>query len=317
MKLGAGLKLIARRWHARRAHLTAVAAAALCLPSMAFAIVGGAGVDANSNASPWLGVGSLTVGGGVVSGTLIAPNYVLTAAHGVIGGAGNPASVTFQINGDSTTQLVADQIFFNPAYTGIAAADGIVRNDLAIVHLASPAPADVPFYSLYSSAITTGTRLYMAGYGAGGDGFGGTTPGPDAAVKRSGQNIADVLLPYGSVHDSYVFDFDGPDNTSNLFGGGTLGANVEATLGAGDSGSPAFVLDHGVYKLAGVNTFVGSCCGGANAPLFGSIGGGLLISAQTEWINSVINPVPEPQVWLMLLPGLLGIGALQRCRRKG
>jgi secreted trypsin-like serine protease len=286
---------------------------ALCTPSIAFAIIGGEGVDPNIAASPWAGVGSVLTPNGTFSGTLIAPNYVLTAAHVVGGMAWNPSAVTFQINAGTTTQITAQQIYVNPSYTGLKAADGVVHNDLAIIRLNNQAPAGIPSYSLYSPAITAGTTFTLVGYGVGGDGITGATISSDPAVKRTAQNAADVLLPYGATHDVFMFDFDGPSLASNAFGAASLGTNIEGTVGSGDSGSGAFVFDNGAWKLAGVNTFQGSV-GIGDPGFFGSIGGGMLLSAQASWINSVVAPVPEPSALAMLL---VGLGLLGFVGRKG
>jgi secreted trypsin-like serine protease len=305
MNIASRTKPIARRLLSRLALACGIA---LCAPSIAFAIIGGEGVDPNTAASPWAGVGSVLTPYGTFSGTLIAPGYVLTAAHVANSWASNPSAVTFQLNAGATIRITAQQIYVNPSYTGVAAADNIVHNDIAIIRLSDPAPAGVPSYSLYSSAITAGTTMKLVGYGVSGDGTTGATISSDPAVKRTGGNNADVLLPYGATHDVYMFDFDGPTFASNAIGmdvlsHASLGENVEGTVGSGDSGGAAFVFDGGAWKLVGVNTFQGSV-GIGDAGFFGSIGGGMLLSAQASWINSVVAPVPEPTALAMLLVGL-------------
>jgi len=291
----------------------------LFIPACAFAIVGGEGADPDTATSPWAGVGSVLVsaGGdpGTFSGTLIAPNYVLTAAHVVAGLVGDPSAVTFQINAGSTIQISASQIFVDPAYTGGASADGTVHNDLAIIQLSSAAPGSVPIYSLDTSPLSAGQTLTFVGYGNGGDGISGATIAKDPAVKRVGENNADVFLSGPLGQEVYLFDFDGPTAATNVFGPAipanlTLGANVEATLASGDSGSPGFIVNpDGSLQLAVVNTFVGSVEGGPAPSLFGSVGGGIVVAGYVPWIDSIITaPVPEPRTWLLLLPGLLGLG---------
>ena len=73
-----------------------VAAAVVVCSSPAFALVGGAGVAPNTADSPWAGVGSLSVGTSVFTGTLIAPGYILTAAH-VVRGV-DLSTITFRLN---------------------------------------------------------------------------------------------------------------------------------------------------------------------------------------------------------------------------
>ncbi|HUO44280.1 MAG TPA: trypsin-like serine protease [Burkholderiales bacterium] len=280
----------------------------LFVPTYAFAIVGGEGADPDTAASPWAGVGSVLTGAGTFSGTLIAPNYVLTAAH-VVSGL-DPSAVTFQINAGSTVQIAASQIFVDPDYTGGASADGMVHNDLAIIRLSSAAPGSVPYYSLDTSTLTAGQTLTFVGYGNGGDGVSGATIAKDPAVKRVGENNADLFFSGPLGQEVYLFDFDGPTAATNVFGGLTLGANVEASLASGDSGSPAFILNSdGSWQLAAVNTFIAGFDNGPPPSLFGSGGGGIVVSGYAPWINSIITaPVPEPRTWLLLLPGLLGLG---------
>ena len=92
---------------------------------------------------------------------------------------------------------------------------------------------------------------------------------------------------------------DGPAATAhgrrtagNAWGGGSLGNNVETTLGGGDSGGPSFVNVNGQLKIFAVNTYgFGNIVNGQvrNPPRFGSGSGGIVVSAYMTWINSVLN----------------------------
>ena len=253
-------------------------------------------VDPNILSSPWSGVGSLVVDGSPYSAVLIAPGYVLTAAHVVYGKS--PASMTFNLNvGSSFAGTIGvDSLYVNPGFAGfIPAADGFVHSDLAVVKLSSSAPAGVSVYNLTQAPIKAGELLTFVGYGASGDGVNGVTVAGDSHVKRVGENHVEIL-PANSP-DVYGFSFD-------QFS--TLGPR-EATLGPGDSGSPTFVKDlNGKWSLAGINTFVGSISGGPTTPgTFGTIGGGMMLSAYAPWISSVVvSAVPEPSAGLLMLVGL-------------
>jgi hypothetical protein len=195
-------------------------------------------------------------------------------------------------------------------------ADGIWHDDLALIRLAAPVDASVPVYGLYGGALA-GRIVTLVGYGGGGDGVNGVTSGANAAVKRVGQNKVDGLLADddgGSTQEIFLFDFDGADAASNVYGGAiaanlTLGATLEAQFAGGDSGSPVFVNDNGVWKIAGIAAFNGSTTAlpGSNV-LFGAIGGGTVVASYTPWIETAMAPVPEPHAWLMLLAGIGLIG---------
>lgn len=281
-------------------------------------------IDANTASSPFAGVASISIGGNTFSGVLVAPGYLLTAAH-VTAQAGviSDITVNFNAGGDLPYQVGASAIYVNPNY--VAPVSGRVgESDLAIIKLADAAPASVPSYGLYRNPLVTGTTLTLVGYGASGSASAGVADvAADAAIKRTGKNNADYIAPSldGRLSQAiYYFDFDGPTLASNLIGAptpanGTLGNGIETTLASGDSGSPAFVQDGaGNWLLAGINTFrLGSGYGFGN----GVGGGGVVVAGYASWIDSVTSPVPEPMPSQSLLVGLglmAGAGLWRRTR---
>ena len=282
---------------------------AIVAPIPAMALVGGAGVDPNSASSPWNGVGSLNVGGSFFTATMIAPGYLLTAAH-VVNGA-NAANVSFQVNAGTSYSIAASDIFINPGYTnstaGNVANDKTIHNDLAIIKLTSTPGADIPFYNLYSGNLQ-GADLNFVSYGG------------SSTAKKTGENIADVLYANAaSTNQTYMFDFDGPDSSTNVMGLGTLGANREASFVSGDSGSAAFVNVNGQWQLAGINTFEATFGAGFTSTpgTFGAGGGGVVVNGYSSWISSVIaTPVPEPESGELLLLGVASLFGLSKRRSK-
>ncbi len=284
----------------------------------AHALVGGT-VDYNLASSPWAGVGAVKVNGGTYSGALIGDRFVLTAAH-VVGNAA-PGQVQFVLNagGAASQTLSAESIHVFPGYLGtMPGPDGVWHDDLALVRLAAPAAAGVPIYDLYDGPLE-GKTASLVGYGAGGDGVNGVTIARDANVKRAGQNRIDVMLvddDGGAYYEIFQFDFDGPDATTNVFGANddplnaSLGAAVEAQYAGGDSGSPMFVDDNGIWKLAGVAAFNGRVTEPPGSfDTFGAIGGGGIVAPYATWIQETMAaPVPEPEIGLMLLAGLGVLG---------
>lgn len=282
-------------------------------------------VDPNTADSPWAGVGSLSVGAGTYTATLISPNHVLTAAHVVAGVA--PGAITFNLNfgGDLTQRIGAAQIFIYPGYSGFNSPN--LNDDLAIIRLAQPAPTGAPIYRLQRGALPPGTTLTFVGYGASGRGndTAGATVPPSPTVKRTGQNHADrfALDNEGSGKANiYSFDFDGPTAASNLMGNLTLGNNFETMVAGGDSGSPAFVRGNdGDWQLAGVNAFTFDVRTNLDQArsTFGTGGGGMLVSAYTGWIDGVVTTPKQalaPASYALLLGSLGLVGFVVRRRTK-
>ncbi|MES2356496.1 MAG: S1 family peptidase [Pseudomonadota bacterium] len=275
----------------------------LLLP--AYAIIGGSPTgnppdspalrtDPNLIASPWTGVGSISIGNGVFSGVLISPHHVLTAAHVVAGQ--HLSNIVFNLNAgsDLSHRLPAARIFIHPNYATIKpTADSINHNDLAVIELAEAAPAGVPIYPILMQSIPLGTIITFVGYGAGGDGLQGVTVRSTASIKRVGANRVEQLLPSNTAaaqQDVYLFRFDNPARTDLQYSD-ALGNNVAATLAYGDSGSPVFVkIPLGGWHLVGVNTFVMRLPKGPeNRQKFGNGGGGMLLYPQLTWIKSLIH----------------------------
>jgi Trypsin len=270
----------------------------------------GSRVDANTSGSAFAGVGSLQIaanrGTFICTGTAIDTFHVLTAGHcvdlnddGVSNKKDGIRSITFNLNLDTDAgtdqvdvQIAAASWVTHPDFTGFNRPS--INDDLAVITLGgSGIPAGVPTYSVSTSAMSAGTRLYMVGYGRSGDGVSGYTTNASFTIKRTGGNVADAF--YGqddagrsAADEVFRFDFDGPTGNGS-FGGPTLANNVETTLGGGDSGGPSFALCTGCdpalassYTVVGVNTFTQ----GTNAPKFGSLGGGINVGAYSSWIQS-------------------------------
>lgn len=292
----------------------------LLLPAPAFALMGGSGIDANTTDSPWAGVVSISTSqGGTFTGALIGNQYVLTAAHVVYGNRNTPGKLTFNINygGNLTQQINAESVSIHPSYTtGNTASDSQFawNDDIAVVKLSSPVAAGTPTYGLFTGALAIHDAITFVAYGGAGDGTtGAVTTGSNPSVKRAGMNKVDALLPddEGSgQNEVLVFDFDGPSAATNFFkpdsaSNLTLGSSIEAQYASGDSGSPIFVNDNGIWKIAGIGAFNGGSklvCGedSSGKPIhcintkFGSIGGGMVVAPYAGWIRSqMASPVPE------------------------
>lgn len=258
-------------------------------------------IDPNTTASPYGGVGSIQVktrgGSSIGTGVAIDRRHVITAAHvidlnsdGKFDRKDGTQGVYFIVNygGDQTSKIGVAKFKIHPDFTGFNVP--AVNDDIAILTLARDLPVNVPTYALPLTGIAPGTVLTMVGYGRSGDGIAGYTTSASATIKRVGGNTADAFIGQDDpgrpeVNEVFRFDFDGSDGRG-LLGGETLGNTIETTIGPGDSGGPAFAHGEGGLSLVGLNTFTQ----GADAPRFGSLGGGVILYAYMEFINSVLHP---------------------------
>jgi len=258
-------------------------------------------IDPNTKTSPFAGVGAVQVtsrlGSSVGTGTVIGRRYVLTAAHvldanndGMVNSSDRTTGTYFILNfgGNRTSRIAVTKVTIHPDYDGFGVPS--VNDDIAILKLAHNVPAGVPIYDLPDGEITQGMVVTIVGYGRSGDGINGYNTSASFTIKRVGANTADAF--YGQddpgrpeANEVFRWDFDGP-NGEGPMGGETLGNDVETTIGAGDSGGPAFAGVEGGLALYGMATFVQ----GANAPKFGSLGGGVNLFWFTSFINSVLHP---------------------------
>lgn len=189
------------------------------------------------------------------TGTLIAPNWVLTAAHCMTGIG--PAKAVVRINGvdyRSVRVLVHPRTDLAPNVFGTDPA-----NDIALIQLAESVVGVTPI-DIYRDAPVVGQSVTLVGYGAGG-GPGGAVGG--YGVKRSGVTTLDFVTTR-----IIGWDFDNPD---------------EANTAAGDSGGPVLIEQDGVFYVAGVIS------GGDKAD--GSLGDrayNTRVDAYQSWIDTML-----------------------------
>ena len=154
-------------------------------------------------------------------------------------------------------------------------------------------PVGIPTYEIFRDEPTIGDVIELVGYGEAGDGVDGYIAGSGfITIKRVGANVIDALYAddeTGDVAELWKFDFDGPVG-NGLTGGPTLGAEIEATLGEGDSGGPGFLVEDDRRYLFSVNNFV---AGPGLDGRFGSSGGGVVISAYASWIDGFLLQIED------------------------
>ena len=268
---------------------------------------------AYSNQSQFDAMGEFTGG---TSGTLIAPNWVLTAGHvGVVTG--------FQIRRNGTVYGVAE-IIQHPTFV----ANGRDINfgyDLQLVRLNTDVVGVTPA-TIYRGTSEVGSTLSITGFGLGGVGsFGPSLP----LAQRAGTNVADAIVSFadaagrtGAKNAMIISDFDSGDANFNTLAG--LGSSVTPTaleyhLAGGDSGGGVFIFENGQWYLAGVNSGVDSQRGffnSSNAAFsnnlygYGAISYMTRVSSYTDFIDSRITAVPEPTS--LALVGVVVVSLLGR-----
>ena len=207
-------------------------------------------------------------------GILIAPDWVLTAAH--LFAAASSGTFTLDGTAYTSTQLITD-----PSWDGNSSGG----SDLGLVHLSSSL-TPIPPPLLYTGSTLLGQTATFVGYGFTGTGLTGwkTLDGQ----KRGFQDVVDVNNSnFGNTTSVFGATFDSPANNA---------LPLEGCVAPGDSGGGVFVSDGSQYYLAGVISFVASTSGNANST-YGNISGFDSILPAMPWITSI---VPEPSTSLLL-----------------
>lgn len=218
-------------------------------------------------------------------GVLIAPQWVITAAHAV----SSPCMETVTIDGELRT---VERIVTHPDYQRVPAAlidaavasgdaSGVAEflsksDDIALVRLASPVTAIAPV-ALYRGSDETGATVELIGKGATGHGAEGQAP--HAPHRTELRRAFNVVTHADDRWLSYAFDKP------------PLGLPLEGITGNGDSGGPVLIDHEGQPQLAGLaswNRYADSERP-LHAGLYGQVVYSVRISRYLAWIDSVVS----------------------------
>lgn len=259
-----------------------------------------------ANSGPYHTVGRIIVDNSILgSGTLIAPDLVLTAAH-VVDSATN--SITYQLNNGSFAFGSIAETYIHPQWSNTVGS-GI---DLAVFRLTSSITSVEPAV-LYNAALlgsevnNVGT---ITGYGKAGTGLTGDTR--DAGTFRAGQNVIDAIDPFGFNGELLTYDLDDPRGQTSNFLGSNQALDLEYIGAPGDSGGGLFINVDNQSYLAGVNS-LSWWFNSQTDHTYGTGGAAVRVTPFINWITGfdssglgqTLIPNPAPATAGMLLLTLI------------
>jgi V8-like Glu-specific endopeptidase len=250
----------------------------------------------------------------VASGTLVRPNWILTAGHNFFDedqeAPAPPGGIEILVGPDPNiprgTYRVA-QIVFHPRWND----DFPTAYDLCLVRLADPITTIEPANLNLEPSEDLGSTVWYSGFG---DYTEQEGEDPDAfSLRHALENVldrigTDTFATVGGI--SYpggvlAFDFDSPFGDINALGDGYINEEeaelgrgtstaaataFEGTTVEGDSGGPLFARLDGVWKVVGVLSQ------GINEPVEGHVDGDygdisifVRTAAHRQWIASVLE----------------------------
>jgi hypothetical protein len=209
-------------------------------------------------------------------GTLIAPQWVITAAHTALRlQPGRPDSIDLAthfvyINGRG---YKIAKVFVHP---GSAPSDeGPMANDIALLKLATP-EKEAKIACIYDGRDEVDKLVILAGMGVPGDGIAGT--GKDDGVLRGATVRVDAVEPDNKL--SWTFRRPGDPRTTPM----------EGISGPGDSGGPAFIEQAGNLCVAGISSAQDTK--GGELSLYGVTEYYTRVSSYASWIRQVMSDNP-------------------------
>jgi len=198
-------------------------------------------------------------------GTLIAPRWVVTAAHVARGAQRRMSPVTVRIG---TRDYAVTAVFIHPDWTDLGA------HDIALLQLAEPVGGVAPV-RLFDRADEAGGIAILVGNGKTGTGASRTRI--DDGVWRAATSRID------STDAASIFlSFDAPPG----------GTELEGAPSGGDSGGPALLRVGSRLYVAGISS--AGFDGIAGPSSYGAVDVYTRVSTHRTWADSVMNGLLSP-----------------------
>lgn len=191
--------------------------------------------------------------------TLIAPQWVITAAHVAAAASRQIPQPAVTING---RRHAIDRVFVHPSWKEMG------PHDIALVRLAARVSGvtPIPFSRTRTSPAGMGT---LVGHGA--SGAGNVQARVEDGVRRAATSRID------SVSADLVFI---------SFSEGGAGSPLEGAPGAGDSGGPLLLRQGAAWRVVGISS---AGYDGAHGPgSYGAVDVFTRVDAHAAWIGSVL-----------------------------
>lgn len=249
------------------------------------------GFEASVNFPDLSIVGALKSANGLGTATLVAPNFVITAAHVIkndLADTANPSEWQFILHhtiseASSKDYYEIDEFFIHPAWVArqnssntTSEGDGdAIGVDLALVRLKRSVLDIFPAKLPHTNDDPLGKRSVISGFGTlvdvhtgQSDASNSRRTGAENIIDRSVAKVEKAGVPENETGGLLAIDFDSPAETDNnlsrtspvidYLGEGNSSATPltwEASTALGDSGGPAFVYSNKSWRIHGVVSY--------------------------------------------------------------